>query len=158
MIALTPPRIPLELTLSHEQFPACAKHLVKQEYVSATELLDVIQHPADHEREFIAFICGVNTDKWMRWDDWAKFLARNVEWRECRETGIEIDPPQLLADLTYVPTDEWPEAGEKVSFSVPACDKQICPDAFGHWPLLATAFREERHGRPIVVWEIETRF
>jgi len=158
MIALTPPPVPLELTLSHEQFPAFAKHLVRHELVTAKELLDVIEQPEMQGRRFLDFLCGVNTDEWTGGDDWAKFLARNVVWDECRETGIEIETPQLLADLSYVPTDEWPEEGELVSFSVPARDKQICPDAFGDWPLSAKAFRDERHGRPIVTWEIETRY
>lgn len=146
------------LTLAHEQFPAFAKHLVRQEHVTAKELLDVIEQPAKHERQFLGFLCGVNTDEWNRWDDWSKFLARNVDWTECREIGIKLDTPQLLADLSYLPADEWPEQGDKVSFSIPAYDKQICSDAFGYWSLVATAFREERHGRPIVIWEVEPSY
>ncbi|MCI0534588.1 MAG: hypothetical protein L0Z50_05115, partial [Verrucomicrobiales bacterium] len=129
----SPNAVTSQFTLAHEQFPAFAKHLVRREYVTAKELLDVIEQPNKHQRRFLDFLCGVNTDEWCRWDDWAKFLARNVDWQECRETGIQIETPQLLADLTYVPEDEWPEQGEKVSFSIPAYDKQICPEAFGRW-------------------------
>ncbi len=156
--AAVPPATTPRFTLAHDQFPAFAKHLVRKEYIRAEELLAVIEQPAQHERRFLDFLCGVNTDEWTRWDDWSKFLARNLEWGEDRETGIELDTPQLLADLTYVPQDEWPEQGEKVSFSIPACDKQLCSDAFGYWSLVATAFREERYGRPIVIWEVESNY
>ncbi len=158
LAAASPPATTPRFTLAHDRFPAFAKHLVRQEYVTAKELLDVIEQPDKHQRRFLDFLCGVNTDEWRRWDDWGEFLARNVEWRESRETGIEIETPQLLADLSYVPEEVWPEQGDQERFLIPAFDKQLCPDAFGRWSLVAKAFREVRHGRPIVIWEVEPSF
>lgn len=38
--------------------------LVMRKCVTAKDLLSVIEQPANYERRFIGFLCGVNTDEW----------------------------------------------------------------------------------------------
>ena len=156
--AATTPITTPRLSLADERFHAFAEHLVDDEAYDAQALLRVIEKPQKWQDDFVRWLCGVNTDKWDASDTWEAFLAANLQWTEKREIGMRIDTPQLVVDLTDVPEDERPRQGEKVSFLVRAYDRQLCPDAFGTWTLLATAFLEERYGRPCVIWEIEQTF
>jgi hypothetical protein len=156
MIAIAPTSTATpQLTRASDRFAEFARHLVKEERASVQTLLDLIEKPERHQDEFIAYLCDINTSDFRPLDTWEDFLARNLKWREFREGGMTIDTPQLVVDLTKVPEDERPEHGEPVSFSVKARNKQLCPDAFSTWTLVATAYREDRYGRPCVIWEVE---
>jgi len=144
-----------QLALSDSRFPAFIRHLVKREHYTAGDVLDVIERPQNHQKKFIAHLCGVNADDYRPGDTWDAFLARNVKWREFEETGIEIDTPQLVVDLSDVLADERPAEREKVKFQVRAHNLLLCPDLFNQWSVMGTAYLEDRFGRPCVVWEVE---
>ena len=153
--AESPPTTIPHLARTSERFHEFATYLVDHECYDAQALLRVIEKPHNWQPQFVRWLCGVNTDKWGLFDTWEEFLAANLQWTELREIGMRIDTPQLVVDLTDIPRDDQPAHGDKVHFSVKAYDKQLCPDAFSTWTLVATAYREERYGRPCVIWEVE---
>src|SRR5262245_14026426 len=92
-----------QLSLSDDHFPALIRHLMKRDHYRGTDVLDVIEHLQDHQKKFVAYLCGVNSEDYRPGEGWDGFLERNFRWHEHPETGIEIDTPQLVADLTGVP-------------------------------------------------------
>jgi hypothetical protein len=156
MIALASARTTTpQLSRTSDRFLDFAKHLVSNQRATTHTLLGLIEKPERYQAEFVAFLCDVNTDDFRPLDTWEEFLARNVKWREFREGGMTIDTPQLVVDMTDIPMEERPLHNDRVKFSVKAHNKQLCPDVFGTWSLIAKAFLEERHGRACVIWEIE---
>lgn len=151
--------------LAECRWPQGFDRFVVSEVERGTNLAELLEKPWKWQLEFSRFLCGVNTDPIRRnqpitdWledvcCDWVKretggSLERSIEYREVETGPLTGKAENLVGDFAdYDPSDmDQPElvAGAKYEFRGLVTGEL----------LVATAWPEVRHGRRVVVFEVE---
>lgn len=150
--------------LAECRWPQGFDRFVVSEVERGTNLAELLEKPWKWQLEFSRFLCGVNTDPIRRNQpiaDWLESqccdwearaiggsMERSIEYREIK-TGVDGEECNLVGDFTeYNVSDmDQPELVTGAKYEFRGLVTKVLFEA--------TAHVESKHGRTIVVFEVE---